>query len=72
MVHKALVGRVQECEVDHRGLKGGHGAVRMVLEGKAPKLLERVLRRREKLPLGMPIGCRRAPFELAKGARQVC
>ena len=37
LVHKALVGRVQECEADHRGLEGGHRAVSTVLRGKAPK-----------------------------------
>ena len=42
-------------------MKGGHRAVVIKLLGHTPKLMERVLKRRDKLPMEEPIGCRLPP-----------
>ena len=63
LVHPGMASMVRSCEVDHSPLKGGHRAVVMELVGHTPRLMERVLRRREKLPMREPTGCRLPPPE---------
>ena len=57
-----MASMVQSCEVDHSPLKGGgRRAVVIKLLGHTPKRMERVLKRRDKLPMKEPIGCRLPP-----------
>ena len=63
LVHPGMASMMQSCAVGHSPLKGGHRAVVIKLLGHTPKFMEKVLKRREKLPMREPIVRRLPPPE---------